>query len=115
MGAMADAERGQAAGGRRIVDPTLSFADPSLRKLASTWQEYAASGRIPDRTVFGPEALHALGVLPSVMLVDVVPGADENAVRFRYRLVGTAIVAVSGRDSTGKFFDELYAPDAYEA
>jgi hypothetical protein len=90
----------------RIVDPTLAFVDPRLARLAALWLEQAQEGRIPARGAFGPEALHALGVLPNVMLVEVIDGGA----RFRYRLVGTEITTATARDATGKFFDELYAP-----
>jgi hypothetical protein len=90
----------------RIVDPSLSFVDPRLAKLAALWTARAAGGHIPDRSAFGPETLHALGLLPNVMLVDVVDGGA----RFRYRLIGTEITTTVERDATGKFFDELYKP-----
>src|SRR5262245_23618100 len=90
----------------RIVDPGLAFVDPRLAKLAALWREHAQGERIPERGAFGPDALHALGVLPNVMLVEVVDGGA----RFRYRLVGTEITTTVGRDATGKFFDELYTP-----
>lgn len=90
----------------RIVDPTLAFVDPRLARLAALWREHAEGERIPERGAFGPETLHALGVLPHVMLVEVVDGGA----RFRYRLIGTAITTTVERDATGKFFDELYTP-----
>src|SRR5262249_4977641 len=67
---------------------------------------HAQDGRIPERSAFGPETLHPLGLLPNVMLVEVIDGGA----RFRYRLVGTEITSTVGRDATGKFFDELYTP-----
>lgn len=48
--------------------------------------------------------------LPQVFMLDVVDGGAE----FRYRLIGTEIVAGMGRDSTGKTISEVYGdhPDA---
>jgi hypothetical protein len=39
--------------------------------------------------------------LPFVFLTDVLPG-DSGALRFRYRLIGTGVVEMTGRDLTGK-------------
>ena len=38
---------------------------------------------------------------------------EETPRRFRYRLVGTRITVALGRDSTGKYFDEIYPPNYY--
>jgi hypothetical protein len=92
----------------RIVDPGLAFDDPRLARLAALWLERAGAGGIPERSALGPEVLHPLGLLPNVMLVDVIDGGA----RFRYRLVGTEITAIAGRDATGKFFEEIYEPPA---
>jgi hypothetical protein len=92
---------------RRIVDPTLSFVDARLAKLAVFWQGHAKDGRVPDRAAFGPDALHQLGLIGNVVLFDVIDGGA----RFRVRLVASGLTAITGRDNTGRFFDELYAPE----
>ncbi len=101
----------------RLVDPTLSFVDRRLAKLAALWLERATDG-VPERAAFGPEVLHGLGLLPYVILVDVVPSVDGGVggggERFRYRLIGTEITAAVGRDVTGRYLDELYPPAIYE-
>ncbi len=95
---------------RRAVDATLSFVDPHLATLVAHWQEHARDGRVPDRAAFGLDALHAMGVLPDILLFDAVDGGA----RFRVRLVGTGLTRLSGRDSTGRFLDELYEPEDYD-
>jgi hypothetical protein len=94
---------------RRVVDPTLSFADARLAKLAFYWQEQAKDGRVPDRAGFGPDELHRFGLVANVVLLDVVDGG----MRFRLRLVAAGVTTISGRDNTGRFLDEIYAPADY--
>ena len=55
---------------------------------------------MPSRRDFDPADVPAL--LPHLQLIDIVDG------RFRYRLVGTALVDAFGRDYTGEFPDELF-------
>lgn len=43
-------------------------------------------------------------LLPYVSLIDV----EQEPYRMRYRLIGTHITEAIGRDSTGRYFDELY-------
>lgn len=56
---------------------------------------------MPSRRDFDPADVPAL--LPHLQLIDIVGG------RFRYRLVGTALVDAFGRDYTGQFPDEMFA------
>jgi hypothetical protein len=91
----------------RIVDQSLAFVDPRLARLAALWREHARDGHLPERSELGPESLHAIGLLPNVMLIEVIDGGA----RFRYRLVGTEITTTVGRDATGWFLDELHNPD----
>jgi hypothetical protein len=95
---------------RRIVDPALSFVDARLATLVLYWREHAESGGIPDRAAFGPDALHRLGLIANVVLFDVIDGGA----RFRVRLVASGLTAMSGRDNTGRFLDELYPAETYE-
>lgn len=104
----------QAEGPRRVgrvFDPGLAFIDERLQRTSAHWQACArtAPSGLPDRTSFGLEALHALGALPRVLLIDAIDGGT----RFRFRLIGTALTAIAERDVTGRFLDELYPPDVY--
>lgn len=50
-------------------------------------------------------------VLDRIMLVEV-----ENAPRrYLYRLVGTQVTGRTGRDVTGRYWDELYTDEQYRA
>jgi len=65
---------------------------------------------LPRRSEFDPIALKAH--LGWIVLIDVEP----EPIRFRYRLVGSNIAEMAGRDVTGSYLDELYDPDtAFEA
>lgn len=65
------------------------------------WRELQSAGPLPARDAVDPAAIRAL--LPYTYMVDVLdPGAD-----FRYRLVGTDIVAHTPRDNTGLRLSEI--------
>jgi hypothetical protein len=71
-----------------------------LRQLLEHWQDLCRDRALPSRADLDPAAMKPL--LPYVYLVDV----SHRPLRFRYRLVGTALVEFTGRDVTGKFVDE---------
>ena len=56
---------------------------------------------MPCRRDIDPTDLPTL--LPNLQLIDVALGD-----RFRYRLIGTALVEAFGRDYTGQYADELF-------
>jgi len=86
-----------------VADTEVRIEDPALQALLAYWQGLCRDGALPGRGDIVPSRIKAL--LPIVMLVDVVGSPP----RFRWRLLGTAITQVMGRDSTGKWFDELYS------
>lgn len=62
---------------------------------------------MPARADFDP--VEMVPLLPHLFLVDVAEAGDLR--RFRYRLIGTAIVTLLGRDSTGKWADDALHGD----
>lgn len=80
--------------------------EPAIGQLYDYWQSRRGSHRFPARQDLDPiEMKYALG---GITMFDVhrdtpVPGS----LRFRYRLIGSAIVARDGFDHTGKWLDEL--------
>ncbi len=60
---------------------------------------------MPRRRDIDPTEIPKL--LPHVQLIEVA----EGGARFRYRLVGTELVAAFGKEYTGKYLDELYTGD----
>ena len=82
--------------------------DPSILALLAPWTEKRGKRAGPLRQAIDPIELK--GHLPSLFMLDVLDDGRD----FRYRLVGTTITAMSGRDVTGAKLSMLYAshPDA---
>jgi len=76
------------------------LTDPRHRQLYDYWDRKRAGRRMPRRRDLDPIEIPQL--LPNMMIVEVV----DNE-RFRFRLVGTAIVQAFGQDSTGRFLDDI--------
>lgn len=73
--------------------------DEKISCLYSYWLSVKKRDGLPSRKDIDPVAIPRL--LPNIWLIDVVPPVP----RFRYRLVGTAVVEARGYDQTGSFFD----------
>lgn len=86
------------------TDATLAFEDPTLAELLRYWQAKRGNRSMPARRDIAPYELKAH--IGNICLIDV----EHAPLRLRYRLIGTRIVQVIGRDSTGKYYDEIYAP-----
>ena len=74
---------------------------PGLRALYDYWERSRPGGRLPGRQHLDP--LDIPDLLPNVLLIDVLSRDD-----FRFRLVGTALAARIGRDTTGLSIIEAY-------
>lgn len=90
------------------VDATNAFESEILRRLLSLWQSKRRGERLPSRADFQPEEFFEFG--GRIALIDV----ENDPRRYRYRLIGTRITDALGRDSTGRYLDELYAADYFE-
>ena len=75
---------------------------PDILKMLTYWEGRCQGRTMPRRSDIDPADL--VGLLPNVMLVDVV---DDDR-RFVYRLVGTGEVQVRGHDPTGKSVRDGY-------
>jgi hypothetical protein len=76
------------------------------RRLYDYWQSLRPEGHgLPSRRDIDP--LEIPDLLANLWLTDVV--SETGTVRFRERLVGTTLARLYGRDTTGKFFEEIYA------
>jgi len=77
---------------------------PRLRRFYDYWQGKRQGDRLPGRQHIDP--LEIPDLLPHISILDVVGAGD--AVRFRFRLVGTANVRIAGREYTGAFIDDVF-------
>lgn len=66
----------------------------------AAWLRLRNDGAIPGRADFDPAMVPAL--LPNIWLIDV----QAEPLRFRFRLIGTAVVFVVGHDLKGRWVDE---------
>ena len=75
---------------------------PVLADTLAYWRAKRRAGALPKRRDIDPTEIGPL--LANLQLIDVIDGGS----RYRYRLVGTNIVAAFGGEYTGKFLDELF-------
>ena len=73
---------------------------PKLALLYDYWDSIRCGKAMPTRRDLDP--IDISGLLPHIVLVDV----EDDPLRFRYRLYGTAVAAARGRDLTGHYLDE---------
>jgi hypothetical protein len=73
---------------------------PKLSILYDYWDSIRADKDMPCRRDLDP--LDIPGLLPNIILLDV----EDDPLRFRFRLYGTAVSTIRGRDLTGHYMDE---------
>jgi hypothetical protein len=88
------ADPGTASG---MIDPQHDV----LKRLHGYWLAKRGDRPAPSRADIDPVELAPQ--LPHVILVDV----EHAPLRFRFRLIGTAIVKGFNQDLTGRYFDEI--------
>lgn len=80
---------------------------PNLRRLHDYWRSKRPVTGLPRRRDIDPVEIGPL--LNYVLLLSV----ERDPLRFRYRLIGSAIADVSRPNVTGRYMDEVY-PDIRE-
>ena len=88
-----------------VADMHLAFVCPHVSAIYNYWRSKAQGERLPGRPDIDPIDLG--GSLRYVVLVDV----EAAPRRYRYRLVGTHSTEMLDRDFTGRYLDEVYAPN----
>lgn len=91
------------------VLPACDLPDPTLLRMYQYWARLRGSRAGPSREEIDPVDLPR-EALPDLMLTEVVNDAGSR--RYRYRLVGSRIAELAGRDPTRQFLDEAL-PDAF--
>ena len=95
------------------LDPDLNLQARFLREILRCWESLARSGELPARDAFDPLMLPP-GYWPRLALVDITASGDA-ALRYRWRLIGTHITETLGRDATGQYWEDIYAPEQLAA
>ena len=81
--------------------PIPQACHPKVRQIVEYWDsKRPAPDVLPGRQHLDPVDIPDL--LSNVWLIDVT----RDPLRFRFRLLGTAVVEYAGEDNTGKWFDE---------
>lgn len=84
----------------------LEFADDRLRRLFDYWLDTRGARLFPAKAEIDPVAFRY--ILGYVTLVEVEHSAGSaSSRRYRFRLDGSILVAMSGTDYTGRYLDEL--------
>ena len=77
-------------------------------RLYAYWNDVRRPGLpLPARRDIDPVAIPDL--LEGIWMTDIV--VQGGVMRFRERLVGTALARLFGRDTTGRFFEDVYKGD----
>ena len=95
------------AEGREVhagLTPTSSF----LNELLALWRSRLGAREMPARADFDATELMRFG--GRIALIDV----EYAPKRYRFRLIGSRMTEILGRDSTGRYIDDLYQPGFYE-
>lgn len=74
---------------------------PRLLRLHRYWQHLISDEKLPRRTDIDPGQIRDL--LANIMIIEL----QEEPLRWRYRLIGTAINAAMGSDATGKWLEDV--------
>lgn len=86
-----------------MADVLPDDSDSKVRQLYDYWRSIRPDGRrLPGRQHFDPIDIPHL--LSALWLLDVF----HDPLRFRYRLISAAHVAVTGTDRTGRWYDEAH-------
>jgi hypothetical protein len=80
--------------------------DPILGPVLAYWLRKRGTSSMPRKRDIDPTEIDPK-TLPNLQIIDVI----DDGERFRYRLVGTALVEANGKDYTGRYPEELLSTD----
>lgn len=83
-----------------------------IQDLLRVWEEKKAARAFPARRDFDLPAVYRWA--GDLEFVDIVEDAGKRR-RYRYRLVGTRINRIDGKEITGRFADEVFCEPVFEA
>ncbi len=95
------------------ADAWLATLPAPLALFVDYWQGLRdAAGGVPPRSAVDPLQIpHSL--LPNIGLVEARPA--DGRLNLRFRLLGTGHRRATGRDYSGRSFDDLYTPEQVAA
>lgn len=93
------------------LDPDLNIQHPLLRDGLNVWDDLKGARPMPSPVDIDPLGFPTR-LLPHISLLDI---EYQPTRRFRWRLIGTYITEILGRDSTGRYWDEIYGSRAMKA
>jgi hypothetical protein len=88
------------------IDPQLDFNSKILLKAHTTWLSAGGDVGFPKKETLVPFGF-SKDILAHILLQEI---EHQPRLRCRWRLIGTHITNILGRDSTGKYWDEIYSP-----
>lgn len=88
--------------------PDNFSADSPVGSIRDFWKSLQMEEALPHRRDIGMDRLR-----PWLGWVSLIDG-DLASRRFRWRLIGSKITALLGRDATGQWFDDLYDGEVLE-
>lgn len=96
--------------------PEGTDGDPAFARLHAYWLGKCADAgdqdwRLPGRAAIDPLDMPR-DLLPGIALLEVEPQPDQSR-RYRIRLFGSALQAMTGADETGRYYDETVPPAGY--
>lgn len=95
--------------------PAGTEVDPAFARLHAYWLGKCKNGLLPARTDIDPLEIPR-DLLPGIALLDVEtqpPPHPPGTRRYRIRLFGSALAAMTGGDETGRYYDETLPPAGY--
>lgn len=75
---------------------------PEMYQIVEYWRSLFRGDIMPDRRDIDPTEIPRL--LPGIILIDIF----HNPYRFKFRLIGEAMVAYHGRNLAGLWMDEVF-------
>jgi len=91
--------------------PAGTEVDPAFARLHAYWLDKCKNGLLPARTDIDPLEIPR-DLLPGIALLEVEAQPD-GTYRYRIRLFGSALAAMTGADETGRYYDEAVSPAGY--
>jgi CheY-like chemotaxis protein len=87
----------------RLLGSWAVDRNPTLNRLHQYWLGKRGERPWPDRSLIDPSEI--VDILPNLAIVESLE--EDRQTRFRFRLVGTKIVAAYGFEPTGRYVEEI--------